>query len=418
MTNHEPLSRGSVSIGMFTTALRASVRFIGPAGAYGIVLPLALMLLTSAAAAPLAAPKLESPPKSAADVSLGTALTWKPVAGSSGFDYEVASGGKTAFSGKVAAGKTSSPHLQLQAGQTYSWRVRAKTSKKAGPWSDRWTFVTRPGRGVSLHIGLNGLDPAGYAGQSGLLTACENDARAMQAIANNKGYASQLLLTREATSAAVLDSIAQAASQLQPGDTFWITYSGHGGQVRDTNGDETDGRDETWCLYNRQVIDDELYAQWARFKPGVRLLILSDSCHSGTVAKALALTKLRAAGKVGTIRALPQGTEELIYQLNQQLYDGLQSGIPKNIKASIRASVLLISGCQDDQYSCDGSVNGAFTQALLQVWNNGAFREGYPAFYRAICPRLLPCSGLPQRPNYYLVGPKNPKFEAQRPFSL
>jgi len=43
--------------------------------------------------------------------------------------------------------------------------------------------------------------------------------------------------------------------------------------------------DETWVLYDRQLVDDELYKIWSKFKPGVRILVLSDSCHSGTVPR-------------------------------------------------------------------------------------------------------------------------------------
>ena len=65
-----------------------------------------------------------------------------------------------------------------------------------------------------------------------------------------------------------------------------MSYSGHGGQIQDENADEADGLDETWVLYDRQVIDDELYQRWASFAEGVRIVVLSDSCHSGSVVKA------------------------------------------------------------------------------------------------------------------------------------
>src|SRR5262249_10563136 len=42
-------------------------------------------------------------------------------------------------------------------------------------------------------------------------------------------------------------------------------------------------------------------------------------------------------------------------------------------RAIIQASVLLISGCQDNQLSMDGARNGLFTEKLKQVWNSGAF---------------------------------------------
>jgi len=43
-------------------------------------------------------------------------------------------------------------------------------------------------------------------------------------------------------------------------------------------------------------------------------------------------------------------------------------------KANIKASVLLISGCQDNQLSQDGAFNGLFTGTLKKVWNGGIFK--------------------------------------------
>ena len=142
-------------------------------------------------------------------------------------------------------------------------------------------------KGLSLHIGLNSVDPAGYGGWPGTLNACENDARDMERIAAGRGFKTKTLLTKDATAAAFISFLKSAAKQLTKGDELLLTYSGHGGQVPDRNGDESsDGLDETWCLYDRQVIDDELYAIWAMFEKGVRILMLSDGCHSGTVSKA------------------------------------------------------------------------------------------------------------------------------------
>ena len=126
-------------------------------------------------------------------------------------------------------------------------------------------------KGISLHIGLNRVDPVHYAGWKGELVACENDARDMETIARSQGFVAQSLLTKAATSTALLGVIEKAARELIEDDFFLLTYSGHGGQVNDVNNDEPDGLDETWVLYDRELVDDELYAMWSHFRPGLRI---------------------------------------------------------------------------------------------------------------------------------------------------
>ena len=108
---------------------------------------------------------------------------------------------------------------------------------------------------------------------------------------------STLLLTKKATRANVLAAMRAAAKTLQAGDLLFLTYSGHGGQVPDVTGEEDDKQDETWCLYDGQLIDDELYLELSRFAAGVRILVLSDSCHSGTVTRATAFRDGSPAGR-------------------------------------------------------------------------------------------------------------------------
>ena len=280
-------------------------------------------------------------------------------------------------------------------------------------------------KGISLHLGLNFVDPGHYSGWDGELLACEADALDMRAIAAAEGFSSQLLLTAEATRSRVLGTLSEAADILAPGDIFFLTYSGHGGQLPDRNGDETDTVDETWCLFDGEMVDDELYGVFRRFREGVRILVLSDSCHSGTVIK--------VAYYHGTIipwsatpdspfvryRAMPLPVAQRTYRDHREFYDKILrspgSGDSKAAaKAEVKASVLLISGCQDNQLSRDGAFNGRFTGELLNVWNNGMFHGSYREFASRIVKRMPP----DQTPNYYVVGASNTGFEAGRPFTI
>ncbi len=271
-----------------------------------------------------------------------------------------------------------------------------------------------PAQGLSLHIGLNFVDPDHYGGWDGELNACEFDARDMKALAESRGFKTALLLTRDATALAVIEGIRSAARVLKKGDVFFLTYSGHGGQVPDTNNDETDpGRqDETWVLWDRQLIDDELWALWGKFKSGVRIVVLSDSCHSGTVTRVM--PAFPTSGPAPRIRLMPPSRARIVYQANRALYAAVQKGVPAGEKARVGASVLLISGCQDNQFSLDGRRNGLFTENLKKVWKKGAFKGGYRKFRDTIAQKMP----AQQTPNYSLVGKASAVFEAQTPFSI
>lgn len=267
-------------------------------------------------------------------------------------------------------------------------------------------------KGISLHIGLNRVDPGHYEGWDGTLNACEADAHDMHALAKaSKFKPMPLLLTKKATTRAVSAAIQKAAKTLAKGDIFFMTYSGHGGQVRDENGDEDDDRmDETWVLFDRQLVDDELYALWGQFKAGVRILVLSDSCHSGSVVR-VAPPMLSGGPRV---RLMPRQVGEKVEAAHQALYRGIQAAHPGAETAKVKASVLLISGCMDNQTSLDGEHNGAFTEMLLKVWNGGKFRGSHRRLRDTIVSRM-PAS---QCPNYFFVGAANRAFEAQRPFTV
>ncbi len=275
--------------------------------------------------------------------------------------------------------------------------------------------------GLALAIGLNSVDPEHYDGWSGELNACEADAEDMANIGTSQNFKVTTLLTKEATRENVIDNIRNAAKTLISGDIFMLSYSGHGGQLPDLNDDEPDGQDETWCLYDGELVDDEIYALLGEFAQGVRILVLSDSCHSGTVVKeALYRGKINIRNSnidaTGVkYRYMPSIVALRTYRANRDFYDKILAKKElKNSDEKVEASVLLISGCQDNQVSADGEFNGLFTSQLMSVWKNGAFRGKYKKFHNAIVKRMPP----DQTPNYFTVGQRNPGFERQKPFEI
>src|SRR5689334_24124033 len=110
---------------------------------------------------------------------------------------------------------------------------RASTGRKAALRTTRRPGRPRGFRGLSLHVGLNAVDPDHYAGWSGDLMACEFDANDMASLAKAQGITPTVLLTKRATRENVFKAIRAAAKRLDTGDLLLLTYSGHGGQIPD-----------------------------------------------------------------------------------------------------------------------------------------------------------------------------------------
>ena len=292
---------------------------------------------------------------------------------------------------------------------------------------------TTKAKAMSLHIGLNAVSATAYGGWSGELNACEFDAKDMAAIAKSCGMKSTLLLTKKGTRANVLTGMRSAAKALAAGDLFFLSYSGHGGQVPDVSGDEPDKQDETWCLFDGQLIDDELYFELSRFKAGVRILVLSDSCHSGSVTRDRPPPPPPPGQRV---KLMPAAVAMRVYREHQAFYDKLQLDVAKaagavavdpdtalagvaisgrlgGIVDRFSPAVVLISGCQDNQTSMDGDHNGAFTEQVLKAWGNGGFRGNYGSFH-ALVKNALPGT---QTPNLFTLGTTG-TFLAQTPFTV
>lgn len=193
----------------------------------------------------------------------------------------------------------------------------------------------------SISFGLNGVNPGSYGNWPGWLEGCVSDARDMTALCARAGFAAQAVFDSSCTIAKLLEELTVASTEMADGDTFFFSYSGHGGQSPAWS---LSGYKETLCLYDGEIADIELRELFSKFKAGVRIVFCSDSCHSG-----------------GIVRQRPAARSK-----------------PPNIKASVKlpskaeptpisASLLLLAACQTHELAMDGAENGAFTSALLQV---------------------------------------------------
>jgi len=147
------------------------------------------------------------------------------------------------------------------------------------------------GKKRALLIGIN------YGGQKGELRGCHNDVDSMLKYLKSAGFADGSCEVRvmrdngsdeQPTSANILNALAWLAHGAAAGDALFLHYSGHGGRMKDDNGDEADGYDETLIPLDfetaGQMRDDLLHKTLImRLPEGCKLTAVMDCCHSGTV---------------------------------------------------------------------------------------------------------------------------------------
>ncbi len=279
-------------------------------------------------------------------------------------------------------------------------------------------------QGRSLHLGVNRVDAAAYPRSPTALRAAEADAEAMAALVVGAGLDATTILGTRATRAAVTEALLTAVAALRSGDLFVLTFAGHSAQFVDDSaprpllapnldlGDEDDGRDESWCLHDGVVLDDELHDYLARFRAGVRIFVLVDSCHSGTGLRdrtAGPEAPTDAPDPTDVVRGMSEIDAEPAYDRARAAYaaSGAEAG-------SVEASVLVISACRDSQIATERGGHGRFTAAVIAAWGNGTFSDDHPGFRDAIATR----TPSHQTPMLSALGRPDAAFLAQRPFMV
>lgn len=239
-------------------------------------------------------------------------------------------------------------------------------------------------------VGIN------YPGTSAQLAGCVNDANDWAEKLASAGYSADLLLDSGATKAAILGKLREEVSRLGWGDRLVFTYSGHGTWVPDRDGDEADGRDEALCPIDFPrgtsylITDDELNEVVGDHPRGSGVLIISDSCHSGTMSRFANLTGVVSPGAPRFVSPA-QVIEDLTEERAAELEETLSTRAP-------RKTASLISGCLDHEYSYDAwfgnRANGAMSRVALDAYRPGISLN---AWHKAIR-QVLPSNSFPQTP--------------------
>ena len=165
------------------------------------------------------------------------------------------------------------------------------------------------------------------------------------------------------------------------GDVVVFTNASHGTYKADSDGDEA-GYDEAICPYDTDsnlLLDDELRGLFKNIPKDVRLTVISDSCHSGSVTR-VAVDQYRRNR-----------------QLNPRVWGGIELAPDKLRKArggekhpESAMNEILLSGCKSNQTSADAHINGDFHGAMSYYAIKAIEDAGYNLTYADLHANLLP----------------------------
>lgn len=209
------------------------------------------------------------------------------------------------------------------------------------------------------------------------LNGCVNDVFAMSnmlidvygysksnIIIMHDGAAPNLLPNR----ANILRELTAIISKSTAAGEIWVHYSGHGTYVRDTNGDEADGRDEAIVpsdvYVNGVISDDQLLAIFSQSKCLTYLMF--DCCNSGSIC-------------------------DLQWRFEYVPSRGNFIRFNESKRLLSNQNIVMISGCRDNQTSADAynieakMAMGAMTNALIDSIRANNYNVTLLKIYADMC---------------------------------
>ena len=219
----------------------------------------------------------------------------------------------------------------------------------------------------ALLIGINKYQIPGAD-----LRGCVNDVKDLSAaLIEFHGFKKgdiTTLLDGAATQKGMKAGIKSLLRGAKKGDTLVLHYSGHGSNVPDDNGDESDGRDEILCPTDLNW-DDTMRDDWLRdtfdtLPAGVNFTVIMDCCHSGTNTRAIQPPDVKVKqrylpspwgiGAAESGRSLPRNVTSELRRSPRSARKGkdiVNADLPE----------VLITGCRDTQTSADAFINDSTT---------------------------------------------------------
>ena len=190
-----------------------------------------------------------------------------------------------------------------------------------------------------------------------------------------------VLTDENATRDNMLAALNRLVQEANPADTVYFHYAGHGSQVVDFSGDESDGLDETIVPQDgrnsgvRDIVDDELDVIFSRLRARNAVIVL-DSCHSGTATRSLDFVT----------RSLPRDARVELYRTSAI------GTVTRGIVPFERSHFVVMSGAAANEAALDGPIDGRFhgfftyalSRALMAAGSDVSPREVFSGVTREL----------------------------------
>ena len=232
---------------------------------------------------------------------------------------------------------------------------------------------------AALCVGINAF---AHLPMASWLNGCVNDAQDIAGALRKQGFTARtmtVLTDAQATKQAVMAELTELTDRARAGklDRLVFSFSSHGTQIKDLDGDERDGVDEAFACHDiaqkgdqwdrdTVIVDDELHALFSGLPDSVLVEILLDTCHSGTGLRDGDILQGRRP------RYLPPPTIKGLDLVNRTRANRDVRGLLDLTKTTkTGAHPVLFTACRSDQVASDahfdGRSNGAFTYFFLKA---------------------------------------------------
>jgi hypothetical protein len=221
----------------------------------------------------------------------------------------------------------------------------------------------------ALLVGIN------YIGTENELRGCINDVNNMNNFLLSIGYTQKNIIRltdktiKKPIKQNIIDNLVRLINNAVAGDELFFLYSGHGTIVVDESGDEVETHtDSAICPLDYQtkgvIVDDDIRSLLLPLKKNVKLIIVLDSCNSGTCCDLKYNYKDLSYNK--------PNADMITYNSSQWV--AKQTLLLNNNYTDCVGNIYMISGSGDTQTSADTVINGkpsgALTGILLNIFQS------------------------------------------------